>query len=137
MSKIKIIKKNILNTFEALVCQQANPCLNDGICMPTSETTGACLCSSNFTGYLCEYNSPCIAGMNPCQNDAACLPIIFYGKPPVYECQCRDGFAGNNCQTNLNTQCTPNFCQNGGTCFIDTITLTSKCSCLPLFTGNF
>lgn len=112
------------------------PCQNGGTCLPTSETTAICLCNSNFAGFLCEATSPCTLQKNPCQNEATCQVINIFNQPPGYQCECQSGFSGKNCTINLNNQCTPNYCSNGGTCYIDTITLTTKCACLPLFTGK-
>ena len=104
--------------------------------MPTTETTAVCVCNSNYTGFLCEASNPCTGQSNPCQNEAICNVINVFNQPPLFDCECQSGFSGKNCQINLNSQCTPNYCSNGGTCYLDTITLTTKCACLPLFTGK-
>ncbi len=104
--------------------------------MPTTETTAVCVCNSNYTGFLCEASNPCTGQSNPCQNEAICNVINVFNQPPLFDCECQPGFSGKNCQINLNSQCTPTYCSNGGTCYLDTITLTTKCACLPLFTGK-
>lgn len=112
-----------------------NPCQNFGLCIPTSSSTALCLCPSNYTGFLCEFEDPCAS--NPCLNGAKCRTLNLFGSKPQYRCSCSVGYGGNNCQTNLNTTCTSSTCYNGGTCFIDSNSRLTKCSCLPLFTGTF
>ena len=129
-------KNNIRFFFnKANVCNP-NPCGPNGICEATSPSTAICKCSLDYTGFLCEARNPCTLQSNPCLNQATCQPVNFFGKPPTFNCECQFGFIGTNCETNILTNCTPDFCLNGGTCFVDTNTLNTKCSCLPLFTGK-
>lgn len=36
-----------------------NPCLNGGLCVPTTGTGGRCICNVAFTGFLCETGYSC------------------------------------------------------------------------------
>jgi len=48
----------------------ANPCMNGGLCVPTSGTGGRCICNAAFTGVNCETGYSC-ANFN-CPTGQAC-----------------------------------------------------------------
>lgn len=103
--------------------------------MTTSITTATCVCTSFYTGFLCEFANPC--AFSVCRNGATCVITDISGSEPKFQCVCPTNFTGNYCETNLNTLCTPYTCFNRGECFNDALTGNARCLCQPLYTGIF
>ncbi|CAJ0568863.1 unnamed protein product, partial [Mesorhabditis spiculigera] len=73
------------------ICAEANRCLNDGTCLPISDSEFQCKCKDGYIGKRCERPSPC--RNNPCQNQGLCQPRGFTG----FFCECKEGFYGTKC----------------------------------------
>uniref|UniRef100_A0A0M3HKS9 EGF-like domain-containing protein n=1 Tax=Ascaris lumbricoides TaxID=6252 RepID=A0A0M3HKS9_ASCLU len=70
----------------------ANPCGNEGTCLPTGEHSFSCVCSPRYTGQMCEVDlTPCVS--RPCPPGVQCVNLHndFY-------CSCPHGFTGKTCQ---------------------------------------
>ncbi len=110
----------------ALDACAANPCLNDGRCIPF-QGSFVCLCADGFRGDTCEANfDDC--NPDPCQNGGTCVD----GNDMSF-CQCQSGWDGATCQHNVD-ECTPNPCLNGGTC-VDALNAFT-CNCPAGFRGD-
>jgi hypothetical protein len=104
--------------------------LNQGKCVSINLYIAKCLCSSNYTGNICQFNNLCRS--NPCLNNGNCISF----NNNEYTCQCNSNFTGLLCQINLNLQCTSTFCLNGGTCLTNSMTNLTMCQCAPSYTGS-
>jgi hypothetical protein len=95
-----------------------NRCLNGGFCLTVPGGGFRCICTTGFTGLLCDYSGsltreieteisvisfllfkdrPTITGCglsNPCLNSGVCISSAI-----GYQCQCIDNFGGSNCQS--------------------------------------
>ncbi|CAM4742153.1 unnamed protein product [Rotaria magnacalcarata] len=110
----------------------SNICLNGGICY-SNITSIRCMCTSDFAGARCEWNSICSS--NTCSNGGTCRQTGV----TMAECLCTIGFTGPTC--NLRDSCANFPCKHGGACntlFADTGTMWSayQCVCPPGFYGT-
>ncbi|CAF1252656.1 unnamed protein product [Rotaria sordida] len=69
------------------ICEQQQPCMNDGQCYQTSSTTYKCVCRGAWTGEHCETPlSPCAS--NPCGEGNECHTLITNDYKQDYICIC-------------------------------------------------
>ncbi|XP_055955536.1 sushi, von Willebrand factor type A, EGF and pentraxin domain-containing protein 1 [Patella vulgata] len=104
-----------------------NTCSNGGSCLDL-EVGFACYCSSGFTGPTCDLPiDSCLSNL--------CMHGNCISQTSGYYCSCRQGFAGKLCDVIIKYTCYQIQCYNGGVCQVDGD--TSRCHCLPGFTGIF
>ncbi|XP_022095362.1 uncharacterized protein LOC110981781 [Acanthaster planci] len=114
-------------------CSPNNPCLNDGSCYQSSQTSSSyqCVCQFGFTGTNCETAVPTACTNNPCLNQGVC---VVTGSSS-FSCNCISGYTGTVCSTIV--VCTPNPCLNGGNCGISQANrLVPICTCAQGYTGD-
>ncbi|KAK6192343.1 hypothetical protein SNE40_003825 [Patella caerulea] len=113
------------------VCN-TNPCLNGGVCSPS--TSGyTCACPSNYIGNKCETYNFCSS--TPCNNGGVC-----YNEVSNYRCACSDNYSGQRCDTFIGATdpCVSQPCQNNGICVRDAIgSSTYRCRCQLNYSGDF
>ena len=106
---------------------EANPCQNEGACVPLEGGGYACLCSTGFGGKDCEIN------VDGCESASCLNGAICRDGGDGYTCDCAPGFSGRHCEVNLD-DCSPNPCDNDGVCFDGVEDYT--CDCAPGFSGR-
>ncbi|KAK0410460.1 hypothetical protein QR680_005142 [Steinernema hermaphroditum] len=73
------------------ICTRLRPCLNGGICRPSTERPFMCQCPPGFTGDTCATPlSACAGEGNPCANEGECQPIGTFD----FVCRCPEGWRG-------------------------------------------
>nr|XP_042902800.1 agrin [Parasteatoda tepidariorum] len=71
------------------------PCKNDAICVPISDTDFECLCLPGYSGSTCEIlPSECINGNGPCSDGSNCVIHEEHG----FVCKCPFGRYGDLCE---------------------------------------
>jgi hypothetical protein len=88
-SKVWAVKKK---TDGPCVSPEGNKCFNGGTCLPHDDNSFECLCSTKYTGNLCEFVNACET--NPCKNGGTCESYEDSGV-----CNCPSGFIGRYCET--------------------------------------
>ncbi|CAF2917589.1 unnamed protein product [Rotaria sp. Silwood2] len=76
-----------INKNTETICEQQNPCMNDGQCYPTSSTTYKCICQGAWTGERCETPLSSCA-LNPCGEGNECHSLITSDHKQDYICIC-------------------------------------------------
>ncbi len=94
---LKFFKKHFSFSKVSSVPCTNNTCSNGGTCFVNSLGLQFCLCSTGFTGALCQFASTCSG--SPCQNGAVCSA---YGGS--YVCNCSANYYGPNCNYQITTQ---------------------------------
>uniref|UniRef100_A0A915BTY2 Cadherin domain-containing protein n=3 Tax=Parascaris TaxID=6254 RepID=A0A915BTY2_PARUN len=109
----------------------ANPCGNEGTCLPTGEHSFSCVCSARYTGQMCEVDlTPCVS--RPCPPGVQCVNLHndFY-------CSCPHGFTGKTCQLRGEWDpCSPNPCGDFGKCIRLPQSPTFICNCSHGYSGT-
>ncbi|CAF3458145.1 unnamed protein product [Rotaria sp. Silwood1] len=82
------------------ICEQEQPCLNDGQCYSTSLTTYKCICQGAWTGERCETPLSSCA-LNPCGDGNQCHSLITNDYKQDYICICNQQQSyGLTCEQN-------------------------------------
>uniref|UniRef100_A0A3P8US28 Slit homolog 3 (Drosophila) n=1 Tax=Cynoglossus semilaevis TaxID=244447 RepID=A0A3P8US28_CYNSE len=119
-----------INLLSKCVPCLANPCQNNGTCVPESSGSYHCTCPYGFKGQNCEIPiNACISF--PCANGGTCH--IQSGHEDHYSCVCLPGFEGQRCEVNPD-DCEDNDCENNSTC-VDGVN-NYTCICPPNYTGD-
>lgn len=80
------------------LCQQRDPCLNQGQCIILADLTLQCVCRRDWGGEQCEIPLSSCAN-NPCGPDAECRMLQATDYTQDYVCICdRHQTYGRNCQ---------------------------------------
>ncbi|KAK0410483.1 hypothetical protein QR680_005151 [Steinernema hermaphroditum] len=104
------------------ICTRLRPCLNGGICRPSTERPFTCQCPPGFTGDTCATPlSACAGEGNPCANEGECQPIGTFD----FVCRCPEGWSGRFCD-----RPSAHECRNGGF-YVEGV----GCRCLADFEG--
>ena len=125
------------------VCEQQNPCLNNGTCvsiMPNSNDTNysphqiahldyKCVCPMHSGGDHCQHLS---YPLGFCMNDGSLFRIYDKYNRMIEGCVCPLGFRGEHCEENID-DCPVYSCSNRGICE-DGINVYT-CSCYEGFYG--
>ena len=98
-----------------------NNCRNGGTCMLVGTTT-RCICTSAYTGSLCE-SVMNLCNLGVCQNGGTCLGVS--GSSIV--CQCLPNFQGQYCEIATNP-CANRPCLNGGQCIASGTSFVCNCA---------
>jgi len=80
------------------LCQQNDPCLNQGQCIILQDLTLQCVCKRDWTGERCETPLSSCA-YNPCGPDAECRMLNAGDYSQDYVCLCNNYKSyGRNCE---------------------------------------
>ena len=133
---------------------QAQPCLNQGTCLPSGASNASvagstaieafasasdnsevsiarkyrCACAAGWKGRHCEVSSRSCRDA-PCARNATCEDDSQRG----FRCHCPAGYTGADCEQQID-ECAPSPCANGATC--TDLVNGFKCTCPAGFTGE-
>ncbi|CAF0772486.1 unnamed protein product [Adineta ricciae] len=90
------------------LCQQNNPCLNQGQCIISPDLQLGCVCRRDWTGERCEIPKSSCA-LNPCgaSNECRMLKAVDYTQDYVCICDKHQSY-GRNCQRTVPNPCLSN-----------------------------
>ncbi|CAM4752695.1 unnamed protein product [Rotaria magnacalcarata] len=105
-----------------------NTCRNGGTCVLIGTNT-RCLCTSMYTGSLCE-SLINMCNLPVCQNGGTCVTL----NSSNVLCQCLPSFQGQYCEYPTDP-CSVRPCLNGGRCISSSSTFTCNCA-QTMYTGS-
>jgi len=123
------VRQDIIVPSEPQSVCEPSPCLNEGKCVRSGDSSFSCVCPWGWSGARCEM---CITecASNPCSSNKRCKAHLGGG----FECVCPPDRTGLNCEIQ-NDLCSNNPCLNGGQCrAIEGGSFT--CDCVQPWSGS-
>ncbi|CAD5110730.1 DgyrCDS100 [Dimorphilus gyrociliatus] len=81
------------------LCFYFNPCKNDALCLPVTQSSIRCVCQAGYAGSICDLMlNPCSG--TSCMNGGTCQAL----NGTSYSCQCPKGYTGSRCEVSPLTE---------------------------------